>query len=170
MPLASVQKHVQGILDGLPVPGGTQTLTAQVTPPVIQNLNGPVAFVWGGSMAASRQTGPRGTPGAAGFRRLMWDVDVWLVYLTNPNAAGADAVFPDLIDAVMAQLWATEMPVLIDVDGQPTTQSGASGATQILSIGEDYRLEYSPVHTPATQRMLYYTARFTLQVYEAVQS
>ena len=169
MPLASVQKYVQGILDGLAVPGGTQTLKAQVTPPVLQNLNGPVAFVWGGSMVASRQSGPRGTAGAAGFRRLMWDVDVWLVYLTNPNTAGADQVFPDLLDAVMAQLWSTTMPVFIDANGQPTEPSDTPGATQILSVGEDYRLEYSPIHTPATNRMLYYSARFSLQIYEAVQ-
>jgi hypothetical protein len=169
VPLASVQLYVQGLLDGLLIPGSTTPLTAQVTPPVIQNLNGPVAFVWGGSLVASRQTGPRGAPGAAGFKKLMWDVDVWLVLLTNPNSAGADQQFPVLVDAVLAQLWSTTMPLFIDGQGLPATE-GVEGTSEILSIGENFRMEYSPVHTPQTQRMLYYDAHLSLGIYEAVNS
>ena len=163
IPLNSVQQLCQQVLDGLPFPGSSTALKAQITPPMIQNLNGPVAFVWGGTLGVDRQTGPRGDPGKAGFKRLRWDVDVWLIMMTNPNNALIDQQFPLLLDAVMAAFWSTEMPRDIT---DPTTQL----ETQILSIGEDFRMVYSPVHAPQTQRMLYYEAHLSLSVYEAVQA
>lgn len=169
MPLASVQLYVQGLLDGLLIPGSTKPLKAQVTPPVIQKLSGPMAFVWGGSLVVTRQTGPRGAPGEAGFKKLLWDVDVWLVLLTNPNSSGADQQFPVLVDAVMAQLWTTAMPLFIDGQGLPANE-GDAGTSQILEVGEAFRVEYAAVHTPQTQRMLFYDAHLALQIYEAVNA
>ena len=163
MPLNSIQQLCQEILDGLPIPGSGTPLQAQITPPVIQNLNGPVAFVWGGSMSGKRTAGPRGKPEQSGYKELTWDVDVWLVLLTNPNSSLVDQQFPLVVDAVMAAFWATEMPTWA-VDATTGLR------TQVRSIGEQFRLEYSPVHTPQTQRMLYYDARLTLSVYEAVQA
>lgn len=163
MPLNSIQHYVQGLLDGLAVPDSTTTLEAQITPPTVQDLDSPVAFVWGGQLVVTRQTGNRGPAPAAGFKRLMWDVDVWLVYLTNPDDTEVDQEFPLLVDAVMAQLWSTTMPLFIT---DPTTGL----VTQVLEIGEEFRLDYSPVHTPATLRMLYYTAHLGLSIYEAVQA
>lgn len=171
MPLLSVQMYVQGVLNGLSVPGQAKALKAQITPPTTQKLEGPVAFVWGGSMRSERQAGPRGTPGHAGYKHLAWDVDVWLVYLTNPNSTTLDSQFPAFVDAVMAKVWSTPMPLFIDSQGAPAGQTAiAQGVTQILSIGENFRLEYSPVHAVASQRMLYFDARLTLSIYEAVQA
>jgi hypothetical protein len=172
VPLFSVQSYVQGLLNGLPVPGvPTQTLTAQIRPPVLQNLDQPMCFVWGGAMEASREAGPRGPSGAAGFKHLGWQISTWVVYLTNPTAATADTAFPQLLDAVMAKMWSTPSTVLIDASGNVTMQTPSpSGVTQLLSIGERFRLDYSPVHTPASDRMLYYSARFDWEIYEAVQA
>lgn len=163
MPLNSIQYFTKGVLDGLAIPGSTTALKAQITPPTIQGLSGPVAFVWGGSMRTTRQTGPRGKPGAAGFKKQLWDVDVTLVYLTNPRNDRVDQAFPLVVDAVLAQVWSTTMPV-------PITDPTTGLESQVLQFGEDYRLDYTFVRTPASDRMLFYEARLTLSVYEAVNA
>lgn len=171
MPLYSVQQYVAGLLDGLRVPQTSQLLKAQITPPVLQNLNGPVAFVWGGHLRVDRQTGPRGPAGQAGFKNLDWEISVYVVYLTNPNAPNSDAVFPQLLDAIMAQVWSSPVNLFIDANGVPTGQTvNPPGPTQLWNVGENFRMEYEPVHTPQTQRMLYYTARLTFDVGEKVQA
>lgn len=163
MPLNSVQLKVQEILQGLALPGWSQTLQCFITPPVVQDLSGPVAYVWGGKMTGARLAMPRG----AGFKKLTWTVQVYLAYETTPDdpeappsgAPSVDQAFPLAVDAVMTALWTTPMPVaLID----PTTNV----TTQMVSIGEQFDLEYPPVHTPATLRMLYFAARLNLQVQE----
>lgn len=171
MPLLSVQKYIAGVFDGLRVPGQAQVLKAKITPPTTMNLDGPVAFVWGGSMRAERQSGPRGAPGKAGFKHLQWDVDVWLCYLANPNSPTLDSEFPAFVDAVMQQIWSSPTTLYIDAQGSPAQQTPVpEGLTQILSVGERFRLEYSPVHAVSSQRMLYFDARLTLEIYEAVQA
>lgn len=158
MPLNSVQLYVKGLLDGLPIPTMTQQLQAYVTPPTVEDVDGPRAYVLGAGMTGSRQTAPRGP----GFKHLDWALDVYLVYETTPDSAGIDEQMALIIDAVMARLWTTTMPLFIT---DPTTQL----VSQILAIGEDFILEYPPERTPATLRMLYYTARLNLKIYEAVQ-
>jgi len=163
MPLNSIQCYVKGILDGLPIPGSTQSLDAFVTPPTVDNLDNPKAYIWGARMRGTRQTMPRGIAPAAGFKKLMWNVDVYLSYETNPDDANIDQEFPLIVDAVMAALWSTTMPTFIT---DPTTGL----KTQLLAIGEDFDFEYPPEKAPATLRMVYYTARLGLSVQEAVQA
>jgi len=163
MPLNSVQIFCRNIIDGMAIPGSPVALKAQITPPVLQNVSSPMAFVWGGNMSGKRTAGPRGKPGHAGFKELAWDVDVWLILLTNPNNAMVDQQFPLVVDAVMDAFWSTTMPTV-------TTDPTTGLETQIRSIGEQFGLEYSPVHTPQTQRMLYYAARLRLSVFEAVNA
>lgn len=166
-----MQSYFANLINNLPVPTTGQTLAAQIRPPVLQNLKQPVAFVWGGALEVSRQTGPRGPAGKAGFKHLAWEISTWIVYLTNPNSQTADTAFPQLLDAVMVRVWSSPTTLLIDANGVPTAQQPVpGGATQLLQVGEQFRLDYSPLHTPATDRMLYYSARFDWQVYEAVQA
>jgi hypothetical protein len=174
VPLLSVQRYIKGVYDGMPVPGQTKPLRAQITPPGAQKLDGPLAFIWGGSMRAERQAGPRMTgsnPATAGFKHLAWDVDVWLSYLANPNSDTIDSQFPAFVDAVMERIWSTPTTLYIDALGNPSEQTpGPEGVTQILSVGERFRLEYAPAHAVATNRTLYFDARLTLEIYEAVQA
>ncbi|MER6350669.1 hypothetical protein ABT186_02135 [Streptomyces sp. NPDC001634] len=160
MPLNSTQLFVQGLLDGLPIPGSTQTLEAYITPPTVDELDNPKAYVWGGRLRGTRQSMPRGQ----GFKRLNWNVDVWLTYETNPDGPSVDQEFPLIVDAVMNKVWTTPMNDTFITD--PTT----GVKSQILAIGEDFDFEYPPERVPATLRMLYYTARLGLNVYEAVQA
>lgn len=168
MPLNSVQQYVKGLLDGLVVEDGIPALEAYVQPPVLEDLNGPRAYVWGNRLSGKRQTMPRINyqtvdQSTAGYKWLDWTVDVYLSYLTNPDDVNVDQEFPLIVDAVMWKLWTTEMPIVIQ---DPTT----SLYSQILAIGEEWELEYPPERAPSTMRMLYYTCRLGLRVYEAVQA
>lgn len=177
-----MQLYVKGLLDGLPVLSGTVLpVQAFVQPPVLDTLDGPKAYVWGGRLRGQRQSAPRiNTPAAdlighSGFKRLNWTIDVFISYEMNPDvpAVDLDQDFPMILDAVMWQTWTAPMPIFIDPVGVPTSQENfVSGVsyTQILAIGEDFELEYPPERAPATMRMLYYTARLGLDVYEAVQA
>ena len=89
-------------------------------------------------------------------------VDVWLSYETTPNSDTIDQEFPLLVDAVLNKTWTTEMPIVIQ---DPTTQQ----YSQILSIGEEFEMDYPPEKTPATLRMLYFTTLIGLVIKEAVQ-
>ncbi len=176
MPLNSLQLYTHSIIDGLLIPSVTEPLRAYITPPNIEDLDGPRAYVWGGRLRGRRQTTPRGAPGQAGFKRLDWVIDVYLSYLTTPDSADIDQQFPLIVDAIMAASWSVRMPLIIDSQGQRIltgagpVQDLPPGASQIISIGEDFELEYPPERNPANLRMLYYTCRLGLDVYEAVQA
>lgn len=161
MPLNSVQQYVKGLFDGLVIPGTApqQTLAAYITPPTVEPLDGPKAFVWGGRARGRRQTMPRGP----GFKEVPWVVDVYLVYETTPDDPALDEAFPLVIDAVLAKAWTTTMPLEI-------TDSVTNVTSQIQAIGEEWELEYPPERLPSTLRMVYYSARIGLDVLEVVQA
>jgi hypothetical protein len=163
MPLNSIQWHVKGLIDNLVIPGSTPTLEAFITPPTVDTLDRPKAYVWGARMRGNRQTMPRGIAPAAGFKRLTWQIDVYLSYETNPDSPSIDQEFPLIVDAVMAALWSAPMPVFVT---DPTTGL----QSQLLAIGEEFEFEYPPEKVPATLRMLYYTSRLGMTVVEAVQA
>jgi hypothetical protein len=173
--LTGVQLYVANIINGLVVTDGIPALETYVTPPVLEDLDGPRAYVWGGRMSGSRQTAPRIlaghtiADGTSGFKHLAWVVDVYIVYESNPNIGSNDTDFPQIVDAVLAAYFTTQMPIFIDGLGNTYTEP-ANGLTQILGIGEKFELDYAPLHTPATLRMLYYSAKLSMEVYEAVQA
>lgn len=173
--LTSVQIYVKNIVDGLVITDGIPALTAYVTPPVLEDLDGPRVYVWGGRMTGKRQTTPRIlaghtiADGTSGFKHLAWVVDIYIVYESNPNITTNDTDFPQIIDGVLAAYFTTQMPIFIDAQGNTFTEP-AAGLTQILGIGENFELDYAPLHTPATLRMLYYSAKLSMEVYEAVQA
>lgn len=172
MPLSSVQQFVQKHLDGLPMPTGIPNLTAYITPPTVDDFDGPRAYIWAGRMRAGRQTGPRINMYASGpgFKKLDWTIDVYLGYETTPDTPTNDTDFPGICDAVMSKLWTVTMPTFIDANGNPSATPPAGANSQILAVGEDFDFEYPPERVPATLRMLYFTARFGFNIYEAVQS
>ena len=166
--LGSVQLYVKGILDGLLLPRGIPgPRVARITPPVVEKISAPRAYVWGGRLQAARQTAPRGP----GFKRFPWTVDVWLAYLDTPDDAFQNEPFPLVIDAVMLAFMRTVMPLFIDAQGNPVGPNATSETdTQILGIGEDFDLEYPPERTVTAQRQVWYSARIGLEVLEVVQA
>ncbi len=159
MPLNSVQIYVRDLLDNLQIPGLDTYLEAYITPPTVEDIDRPKAYVLASRMRAKRQSAPRGP----GFKWLGWTVDVYITYETVPDSDTVDQEMPLIIDAVMTKLWTTTMPLFIT---DPTT----GVKSQVLQIGEEFDLEYPPERTPATLRMLYYAARFGFDIYEAVQA
>ena len=167
--LASVQCYVRGLLDGLPVPyvQGVPPLTAWITPPALEQADGPRAHVWGGAVDISRQTAPRGP----GFKKWPWTVDVYLVYLTTPDDGLGTEPMPRIIDAVLTAVGSTVMPLFIDENGIPMGPNAVNATdTQIQGIGEHPRLQYPPEKMVGPMQMLWYTALISLDVLEVVQS
>lgn len=165
MPLTSVQLYCKSIIDGLMVPGASAPIEAYITPPVVSDLNAPVAIIQGARLRTNRQTAPR----RAGFKHLAWMVDVYLSYETKPDSPTVDTEFPQIVDGVMAAFWSATIPTFIDPLGNPCPGT-VPNASQILNTGEDFELEYPPERVPATLRMLYFTARLGIDIYEAVQA
>jgi len=160
---------VRGLLDGLTVPyvDGMPPLTAWITPPALEQADGPRAHVWGGSVDISRQTAPRGP----GFKKWPWTVDVYLVYLTTPDDGLVAEPMPRIIDAVITRFAATVMPLFIDVYGNPMGPNAASATdTQIQGIGERVRLQYPTEKMVGPMQMLWYVALLQVDVLEVVQS
>lgn len=177
LPLNSTQLYVKSLLDNLTIPGPpgqpSSTLEAWIQPPVLEEATNPRAYIWGGRQRGKRQTMPRmknGDPSTAGFKELDYTLDIYLSYLTTPDAPDADQEFPLLIDTVLAQLWSTTMPVFITSQGVVTSSGFGLGSSQILMVGEEWELEYPPERTPATMRMIYYSCRIGMDIREAVQA
>lgn len=167
MPLYSIQRYLQNALNDLALPSVVPgPLVARITPPVAEKISVPHAYVWGGRLRASRQTAPR----VKGFTRYPWTCDCWLVYLDTPDDAMANEPFAQVIDAVMAQLQAVTMPVLIDPDGNVVTEALADKTcSQIQAIGETFDLDYPPEKLAQSQRMVWYSARLGVDILEVIQ-
>lgn len=155
-----MQQFAFGLLNGLVVPwDGVPAITAYITPPAPGAFNGPIALVAGARMQASRESMPRG----AGFKNLVWTVEVYLHYQSVPTAANLDQVFPLIVDAVMAKMWTTTMPTPIE---DPTT--GAKSA--VMSVGERFTVDYPPVRTANKSQTYVYVARIQFEVKELLQA
>lgn len=176
MPLIAVQNYVKGLLDGLAVPGQDTQMDFYITPPVIQDMNGPHGYITGGRVAASRQTSPRikarSDPSTAGYKKYPWRVEIYAVYetqgaQTNPTA---DLEFPQILESIATVFETTQMPQWLDANGTPVPGNvPIPYGSQIQAIGETWTMDYPPEHVPATLRMLWYVAMFTLDVLEVYQ-
>lgn len=167
MPLGSVQKYCRNLISGTAMPSGVPgPLEAWITPPVAEKLKAPKAYVWGGRVASSRQTAPRGP----GFKKRPWVIDVWLGYMDTPDDALASEPFADVIDAVLDVFEAAVMPVLIDRQGSIVSQAAAPAtATQIQAVGESWTLDYPPEKTVVSLRQVWYSAHIGMDVLEVLQ-
>jgi hypothetical protein len=166
--LDSVQRYARGLIDGAPMPPGVPgPLTAWITPPATEKMSAPRAYVWGGKLRAARQTAPRG----AGFMKFSWTVDLWVAYMSTPDAARAAEPFPKITDTVLKVFMTTPMPLFIDAAGVPVGPNATSaGDTQITSIGESFTGDYPPERSVAGPRMLWYVQQFGIDVDEVVQA
>lgn len=166
--LGSIQLYGKGILDGLAMPQGVPgPMVARITPPTVEKISAPKAYLWGGRMASSRQTAPRGP----GMRKFLWTMDAWIAYMDTPDNALENEPFPRVVDAVMLAFMTTVMPVWINSDGVPVGPNASSKTdTQIQAIGERFDLEYPPERTVTAQRQLWYVAHLGVEVLEVIQS
>lgn len=166
--LDSVQHYVCNLLNGLTLPAATPgPLTAYISPPALEKLDAPRAYVWGGQLKGRRQTAPRGP----GMMRLNWTVTVWLVYMDTPDDALANEPFPGVFDTVLKRFMTTTMPLWIDATGTPVgPNAGSPSDTQIQAIGESFDADYPPERLVNKMRQSWYTSRLGIDVMEVVQA
>ena len=167
MPLASVQQHLKSVLNGAELAVAGQVLEARITPPDPGDGMVPTAYIWGSTATEARQSMPRASPGeysTGGFKKIVHQVDIWVVWYGYSSDPMADSAFPSVIDAVTAVLRNTLMPFRNLVD--PLT--GASST--LLAIGEKLNWDYAPVHSTADQRILRYVAKIGCTVEELLQA
>jgi hypothetical protein len=175
MSVNAVQQYMLGLLDGLAVPGQGKPMDFYVTPPALQDMDGPHGYITGARVSAKRQTAPRqkylGSTSTAGYKTYPWKVEIYLVYETAANNnPTADVEFPAILDAVIDVVELTQMPQWIDSNGVPVpTNTPIPGGSQIDAIGESWTLDFPPERTPATLRMLWYVALLTVDVLEVRQ-
>lgn len=153
MSVTTVQMHTKNLLNGLVVPNYKFPLATYITPPNPGKLPGPACYVWATTGNNHRQTMPRG----AGFRETVWGVSVWLMAPGVATDPISDVKFAGLIDAVVDALITATMPVFM-VD--PNTNK----EYQLLSFGEEFTVQQSPVHALSDQRMLLFEALIDLTV------
>ena len=155
-----MQQLVKTTIDGLIVPGQTDTLTAYIQPPTVEPLEGPRAYVWSSRLGERRQTMPR----LHGFKQLNHTIDIYVVWLASADDADVDldSSWTLLIDAILGAL--RVVPIAVPMQDP---QTGVK--SQLLAIGEQMDVENTPVMTPESQRLLYYSARITAPVTEALQ-
>lgn len=167
MPLNTVQTHLYSILNGLVLPGQQQTLQAYIAPPTPGDLDQPQVYIWGGQWSDKRQTAPRITSAPSytqsGYRKLVWAVQLFVMYQTISDAPGVDQAFPLILDAITYALWTAQMPTSMS---DPTTNY----ISQLLSIGESIDGQMAPVVAVTDDGIVLYDALITVQVIEKVQA
>ena len=159
MALNAVLQHVKSVVNGIAIPLQQKPLNAQVVPPPLEPLSGPMAWITVAPSRGQRQTMPRGP----GFTGPQWTIDITMDLLDLPTDTNREQVFPLAVDAVLYALWADTMPAFIT---DPTTNL----RTQMLAIGEEYEVEQGNWVTTANGRMMLFRGRISTTVKEAAQT
>lgn len=170
MPISSALSYVQGLLDGLAMPGPSgAALVCSIRPPVPFTDPGiiPVCYLWPAGFDESRK-GPaasmprnQGPNTSSGFKSIVHQMSGWVVW------AGADdgtaLLFPAMIDAISAALrYAYPMPA-------NATDPYTGVQSQIADIGEvlSGRISVAPV---PDQQNNQYEALLQMPVTEVIQA
>jgi hypothetical protein len=143
MPIASVCLYFKGLLDGLPMPGGTPAMRSYIMPPDPNDESQfPTAYVWPADFDESRNpefagtiprnTGP-GTP--SGQKPIEHGIEIFIVWFQAGDDPDADSMFPGIVDAVMAELRTS--PEL--VGGVPLTDPWTGTQSSLFGVGEVMR-------------------------------
>jgi len=169
MPVVSALTYVQGLINGIPVPGTaglSGPLVALITPYDPDESGEARAYVWPASgnenrLAFPRNTGPN-TPAA--WKNVYHNIEIFLTWFDNSDTdADVDTSFPALIDAVMDVLRTSTDPQLV-------TDPYTGRQSQMVNLGEDQNYEYIPPHSTADQRQLRFDARITTRLLELIQA
>lgn len=159
MALNAVLQHVKSVVDGIAIPLQQKPLNAQVVPPPLEPLSGPMAWITPAPSRGRRQTMPRGP----GFTGPEWTIDITLDLLSLPTDPNIEQIFPLAVDAVLYALWGATMTT-------PITDPTTNRTTQLLAIGEDYEVEQGNTVTTANGRAMLFRGRISTTVKEAAQT
>lgn len=170
MPLVSAQSYVQSILTGLTPPGDTgirQPINSLITPldPDVNPDGIARIYVWPARFPEKRRAQPRndlpnGSPG--GWKDIKHELQVFLVWMDDPNDPNADVNFPILIDWVADVLRTSRNPV-------QWTDPYSGITSNFANLGEVQTGDFVPPRTLADMAMRRYDARIQCSLLELFQ-
>jgi hypothetical protein len=171
MPVTTCALYVKSLLNGITPPGATgvrspiQAFITPLTPDV--NPDGIArVYVWPASGPERRRAMPRNTGPSyttAGVKQIIHDLQVFLVWMDNPDDQNADINFPLLIDYVMFILRTSPNP---DVYTDAVTGFQSS----FVNVGEDMSYEFIPPHALEPDAMRRYDSRIRVRLLELFQA
>lgn len=169
MPIVSAINYTLSILQGLTPPGQTgingpvNALNTPLTPDV--NPDGiPRCYVWPAKGPENRRAMPRntgmGTP--AGWKNQRHNLEVFLVWMDNPDDEQSDVNFPLFIDWVMDILRTSANPV-------QWTDPESGIVSNFANFGEEMTYDYVPPRSLEPDAWRRYDARVTCSLLELFQ-
>ena len=171
MGLVSVQSYVAGLLQGLTPPGATglnAPIDAFITPldPDVNPDGVARVYVWPASGPEKRIAQPRNNLPAGsigGWKQTVHDLQVFMVWMDQPDDEGQDVNFPALIDYVMYILRTSPNPALY-------TDPETGSVSQMVNLGELMTYDFVPPRTLEGQVWRRYDARVRCSLWEIFQA
>jgi hypothetical protein len=170
LPLVSAQLYVQSLLVGMTPPGDTglrEPISALITPldPDVNPDGIARVYVWPAKFPEKRRAVPRntgkGTP--AGWKQIIHEIQVFLVWMDSPDDPNADVNFPYLIDWVADVLRTSPNDAFY-------TDPGTGRVSQFVNLGEVMIGDFVPPRTLADMAMRRYDARIQCSLLELFQA
>jgi hypothetical protein len=169
VPIASVLGYLQGLLNGLPMPGSLPPMDAYALPPPDPNVQSeiPAVYIWPTDFGESRNTFeggssmPRNTGLGtfSGVKRFNHEPHLFIVWM----GADDDPSFPGIVDFAMKALrFAYPMPTIV-TDPNDGTQS------QVNDVGEVQRGQIF-VRALEDEAFLRYDCELTVPVIEEISA
>jgi hypothetical protein len=167
MPLVSMQTYCRDLLDGTAMPLGLAPMKAYITPPNPGVAEQPTLYIWDAEGEERRESMPRAKPNllsTGAFKFLEHKIEMYVTMVDYADDVQVDSNFPACIDAVLAVLRNTQMPVLNRVD--PVT----GGVSDVTMIGERMRWRQGVPRSLNDQRMLWYVCWLQVDLVEKIQA
>lgn len=169
MPLVTIQQYAKDLLDLTPMPLEMAPMRAYITPPNPGVAEQPTLYIWDAEGEETRETMPRAKPGqefltTGAFKFLRHKLEMYVTMVDYSDDIQVDSNFPACVDAVMAILRNTLMPVLNIVDP-------VSGLlSDVTMIGETIKWRMGVPRSLQDQRMLWYVCWLQVDVVEKIQA
>lgn len=169
MPIVSAQSYVASILTNMVPPGQTglrAPISALITPrtPDVNPDGVARCYVWPATGPEKRIAMPRnsgmGTP--AGWKELAHQLEIFLVWMDNPNDKNADVNFPLFIDWVMDILRTSPNPAT-------WTDPDSGIVSNFVNLGEVMKYDFVPPRSLEPDAQRRYDSRVTCTLWELFQ-
>jgi hypothetical protein len=151
----AAQVYIQGLLNGLAMPGSAPDLVAYITPPAVDTNPDatPRAYVWPASGNESRNpalggTVPRASTlgGPSGTKPVVHTLHIYVIWDQANDDPQADTWFPGMLEAIMSTLRVSQDPVQV-------TDPYTSISSWLVDVGE--RMSYQ-IQVSALESQRYY--------------
>jgi hypothetical protein len=165
--IASATSFVQGLLDGIGMPGGIEDLAAYLDPPD-PNVESafPTAIIMSADGPEKRLAGPRNTgPGTtSGQKTISHTVRVLVYYFMAGDDPEAKTLFAGIMDGIMTALrTAFPMPALM-------TDPYTGTVTTAVNAGEEMQYERLPPQATKDQGINLWQGIILIPLQEVIQA